>query len=84
MDTWVKLRPPPKTLICTKEYDKICVKGVKVVQCEDISAIIDWWTKFTFAGKLRNPYFHHICQIGRIFFLQKDARIGLAEDLKLA
>ena len=23
------------------------------------------WAKIIFAGKLRNPYFHHICQIGR-------------------
>ena len=36
------------------------------------------------ARKLRLPSFYHICQIGRQKKFPKEARIGLAQDLKLA
>ena len=48
------------------------------------------WSKIIFAGKLRNPYFHHICQIGRqtkncpkkgTHWLCPGFKIGLNENL---
>ena len=36
-----------------------------------------------FAGKLRNPYFHHICRIGRRFFFNQKCMGGLSQGFKI-